>query len=47
MNDTFLGMITDIKCKNNNEETIIHYVKILLNLIKTIILKVLMILTIF
>ena len=36
MNETFLGMITDIKCKNNNEETIIHYVKILLNLIKTI-----------
>ena len=25
MNETFLGMITDIKYKNDNEETIIHY----------------------
>ena len=25
MIETFLGMITDTKCKNNNEETIIHY----------------------
>jgi hypothetical protein len=47
MNETFLGMITDIKCKNDNEETIIHYVKIQLNLIKTIILKILIVLRIF
>ena len=25
MNETFLGMITDIKCKNDNEETINFY----------------------
>ena len=27
MNETFLGMITDIKCKNDNEEAIKHYPK--------------------